>query len=90
MTPEPTGALAPVDEAATSSAVHGAGVDAHVDGGVDARVETSPEPLGDSAHERYMGLALAQARLAWERGEVPVGAVVVEETIRKVIVSSKG
>lgn len=27
----------------------------------------------------YMGLALAQARLAWQQGEVPVGAVVVKD-----------
>jgi tRNA(adenine34) deaminase len=27
----------------------------------------------------YMGLALAQARRAWEAGEVPVGAVVVKD-----------
>jgi tRNA(adenine34) deaminase len=30
-----------------------------------------------SEDEQYMREALAQARLAWERGEVPVGAVVV-------------
>jgi tRNA(adenine34) deaminase len=29
--------------------------------------------------ERFMSLALAQARLAWERGEVPVGAVLVKD-----------
>lgn len=29
--------------------------------------------------ERFMTLALAQARLAWERGEVPVGAVLVKD-----------
>jgi tRNA(adenine34) deaminase len=29
--------------------------------------------------ERYMGLALLEARKAWEQGEVPVGAVVVRE-----------
>jgi len=32
---------------------------------------------GQSDHERYMRLALAQARTAATRGEVPVGAVVV-------------
>ncbi|WP_442920623.1 tRNA adenosine(34) deaminase TadA [Massilia sp. S19_KUP03_FR1] len=31
----------------------------------------------ESADERYMALALEQAQLAWEHGEVPVGAVVV-------------
>jgi tRNA(adenine34) deaminase len=30
-------------------------------------------------HERYMRMALAEARKAWERQEVPVGAVVVDE-----------
>lgn len=30
-------------------------------------------------HERFMALALAQAQLAWDRGEVPVGAVVVKD-----------
>ena len=29
-------------------------------------------------HERYMRMALAEARKAWERQEVPVGAVVVD------------
>lgn len=29
--------------------------------------------------EHFMTLALAQARLAWERGEVPVGAVLVKD-----------
>ena len=29
--------------------------------------------------ERYMGLALLEARKAWEQGEVPVGAVVVKD-----------
>ncbi|MFN3791460.1 tRNA adenosine(34) deaminase TadA [Massilia sp.] len=29
--------------------------------------------------DKYMGLALEQARLAWAEGEVPVGAVVVKD-----------
>lgn len=33
----------------------------------------------DAAHERFMALALAQAQLAWDRGEVPVGAIVVKD-----------
>ncbi len=33
--------------------------------------------MTESADERYMALALEQAQLAWEHGEVPVGAVVV-------------
>jgi tRNA(adenine34) deaminase len=33
----------------------------------------------DAAHEGFMALALAQAQLAWDRGEVPVGAVVVKD-----------
>jgi tRNA(adenine34) deaminase len=32
-----------------------------------------------SADERFMALALEQARLAWAEGEVPVGAVVVKD-----------
>ncbi len=32
-----------------------------------------------AAHERFMALALEQAQLAWYRGEVPVGAVVVKD-----------
>lgn len=32
-----------------------------------------------AADRRYMGFALAQARLAWDAGEVPVGAVVVKD-----------
>ena len=33
----------------------------------------------DPRAEAYMALALAQAQLAWNRGEVPVGAVVVKD-----------
>jgi len=33
----------------------------------------------DAAHEHFMALALDQAQLAWDRGEVPVGAVVVKD-----------
>ena len=33
----------------------------------------------DEAHDAWMGLALAAARIASERGEVPVGAVVVRD-----------
>jgi len=33
----------------------------------------------DAAHARFMALALTQAQLAWDRGEVPVGAVVVKD-----------
>jgi tRNA(adenine34) deaminase len=32
-----------------------------------------------AADERYMALALAEARKAWDQGEVPVGAVVVKD-----------
>ena len=46
-----------------------------------------PDPTSQAAQDapqqtaagRYMGLALAQAQLAWDRGEVPVGAVVVKD-----------
>ena len=31
--------------------------------------------------EDYMREAIAQARLAWEKGEVPVGAVVVKDGV---------
>lgn len=37
-----------------------------------------PDGLDDQAG-LYMGLALAQAQLAWDHGEVPVGAVVVKD-----------
>jgi len=50
-----------------------AGVSASPDAMADAVTET----ISDA--ERFMGLALDQARLAWERGEVPVGAVVVKD-----------
>ncbi|WP_422802367.1 tRNA adenosine(34) deaminase TadA [Telluria beijingensis] len=40
---------------------------------VEAAVHADPRA------EAYMALALAQAQLAWERGEVPVGAVVVKD-----------
>jgi tRNA(adenine34) deaminase len=50
--------------------------DAH---GADGATQTllATEALG--ADERFMALALDQARLAWERGEVPVGAVLVKD-----------
>ena len=32
-----------------------------------------------AAREDFMRLALDQAQLAWDRGEVPVGAVVVKD-----------
>lgn len=38
-----------------------------------------PEQAPGDAAFRFMGLALEQARLAWEQGEVPVGAVVVKD-----------
>jgi tRNA(Arg) A34 adenosine deaminase TadA len=34
-------------------------------------------PASDNAHERFMGLALEQARRGLAAGEVPIGAVVV-------------
>ena len=37
------------------------------------------DDAADAAHEQFMALALAQAQLAWDRGEVPVGAVVVKD-----------
>jgi len=39
--------------------------------------EPTSDPLLDAADRHWMGVALEQARLAGERGEVPVGAVVV-------------
>lgn len=41
----------------------------------DSTADLPPEPQA----ERHMALALAQAQLAWDRGEVPVGAVVVKD-----------
>ena len=35
--------------------------------------------MGRRSHEYYMELALAQASLAWKLGEVPVGAVVIND-----------
>jgi tRNA(adenine34) deaminase len=45
----------------------------------DQTVQAVQEAPTESAEGRYMGLALAQAQLAWDRGEVPVGAVVVKD-----------
>ncbi|QYG02832.1 tRNA adenosine(34) deaminase TadA [Massilia sp. NP310] len=45
----------------------------------DQTVQALQEAPTESAEGRYMGLALAQAQLAWDRGEVPVGAVVVKD-----------
>ncbi|MGF6272419.1 tRNA(adenine34) deaminase [Massilia sp. UYP11] len=44
-----------------------------------AAQEVSAASAAPAEAGRYMALALAQARLAWERGEVPVGAVVVKD-----------
>lgn len=44
----------------------------------DQTVQAAQEAPTESVEGRYMGLALAQAQLAWDRGEVPVGAVVVK------------
>ncbi|WP_371873462.1 tRNA adenosine(34) deaminase TadA [Massilia phyllostachyos] len=43
--------------------------------------DLAPVPLdaGAAFDERFMTLALEQARLAWAEGEVPVGAVVVKD-----------
>lgn len=41
--------------------------------------ESLPSAAADPEAERFMELALAQAQLAWDRGEVPVGAVVVKD-----------
>lgn len=30
-------------------------------------------------HQKYMSLALAQAKIAWDLGEIPVGAVIVDD-----------
>jgi tRNA(adenine34) deaminase len=49
---------------------------ADVAGAADTDVAASAV---DPADARYMGLALAEARKAWQEGEVPVGAVVVKD-----------
>jgi len=45
----------------------------------DPTLQATGNASPDAAAGRYMGLALAQAQLAWDRGEVPVGAVVVKD-----------
>ena len=45
----------------------------------DQTVQAAQEAPTETAEGRYMALALAQAQLAWDRGEVPVGAVVVKD-----------
>ena len=45
----------------------------------DSTLQATGNASPDAAAGRYMGLALAQAQLAWDRGEVPVGAVVVKD-----------
>ena len=46
---------------------------------------SAPMPAGqhgaDAQSDYFMQLALAQAQLAWDRGEVPVGAVVVKDGV---------
>lgn len=41
--------------------------------------DTAPDAAPHAAQQRFMTLALEQARLAWAEGEVPVGAVVVKD-----------
>ena len=41
--------------------------------------EPVPEPVVPAVGAEFMQLALDQARLAWDQGEVPVGAVVVKD-----------
>ena len=43
----------------------------------------TPRPAAD--HHRFMGLALEEARLAGAAGEVPVGAVVVDDATSVVV-----
>ncbi|RYF02932.1 MAG: tRNA adenosine(34) deaminase TadA, partial [Oxalobacteraceae bacterium] len=45
----------------------------------DADADPAAASVVDPADARYMGLALAEARKAWQEGEVPVGAVVVKD-----------
>jgi tRNA(adenine34) deaminase len=40
-----------------------------------------PLPAADAADAAFMRQALEQAQLAWDRGEVPVGAVVVKDGV---------
>jgi tRNA(adenine34) deaminase len=40
---------------------------------------TAADTPADAADQRFMALALAEARKAWDEGEVPVGAVVVKD-----------
>lgn len=43
--------------------------------------ELAPALEHNPERERFMALALAQAQLAWDQGEVPVGAVVVKDGV---------
>src|SRR6476661_5951033 len=38
-----------------------------------------------SQHSAFMGSALAQARLAWDCGEVPIGCVIVDDLTGQII-----
>lgn len=39
----------------------------------------------NSEHEKYMRIALQQAEMAFEQGEVPIGCVIVSDTTQKII-----
>lgn len=39
--------------------------------------DSSPAALTTADHERYMRMALAEARIAFDEGEIPIGAIVV-------------
>jgi tRNA(adenine34) deaminase len=52
---------------------------AAADGATANTLDAAAAGAGLTADEHFMTLALAQARLAWERGEVPVGAVLVRD-----------
>lgn len=41
-------------------------------------IETTPSALNQYSHKYWMALALREAERAFERGEIPVGAVVVQ------------
>jgi tRNA(adenine34) deaminase len=45
----------------------------------DAALPDEPDDAARGADERYMALALLEAKKAWREGEVPVGAVVVKD-----------
>src|SRR3546814_7865790 len=78
-----TGSGTGIDADSGASTGAGSGTGASIDSGTNTGVDAGIDTVADSAFSAldvgHMQAALAQAELARSQGEVPVGAVVVDE-----------